>query len=110
VWEGDPNAPMSCNAWNYTNGNPVNRTDPSGFSAPPFYDPMWSEWVFYIRTNDLKLNERPGPNGTKEYSPNVPHTSQLDPRLLLEQNQYDFKIWYNVYKTNREDTCRLPSG
>ncbi len=30
TWSGDPNAPMSYNAWNYTNGNPVNITDPSG--------------------------------------------------------------------------------
>ncbi len=30
VWEGDPNAPMSYNAWNYTNGNPVNYTDRTG--------------------------------------------------------------------------------
>ncbi len=30
AWGGDPNAPMSYNAWNYTNGNPVNLTDPSG--------------------------------------------------------------------------------
>ncbi len=30
VWEGDQNAPMSYNGWNYTNGNPVNLTDPSG--------------------------------------------------------------------------------
>ncbi len=33
IWEGDPNAPMSYNAWNYTNGNPVNLVDPTGRSA-----------------------------------------------------------------------------
>jgi len=30
VWEGDPNQPMSYNAWLYVYGNPVNLTDPSG--------------------------------------------------------------------------------
>ncbi len=30
VWEGDYNAPMSYNAWNYTRANPINLTDPSG--------------------------------------------------------------------------------
>ncbi len=30
VWEGDPNAPMSYNAWLYAYANAVNLTDPSG--------------------------------------------------------------------------------
>ncbi len=33
VWEGDPNAPMSYNAWNYVYANPVNRIDPTGRNA-----------------------------------------------------------------------------
>jgi RHS repeat-associated protein len=31
VWEGDPNQPMSYNAWLYAYATPVNWTDPSGF-------------------------------------------------------------------------------
>ena len=31
-WLGDYNKPLSLNRWNYTNGNPVNYTDPSGRS------------------------------------------------------------------------------
>ena len=31
TWGGDANSPMSFNAWNYVNGNPVKDTDPSGF-------------------------------------------------------------------------------
>jgi hypothetical protein len=30
TWQGDYNRPMSLNKWNYVEGNPVNRTDPSG--------------------------------------------------------------------------------
>jgi RHS repeat-associated protein len=30
VWEGDASLPMSYNEWNYVNGNPTGRTDPSG--------------------------------------------------------------------------------
>jgi RHS repeat-associated protein len=31
-WQGDYNRPLSLNRWNYTEGNPINRTDPSGNS------------------------------------------------------------------------------
>lgn len=30
MWEGDYNDPLSLNRWNYTNGNPINYTDPAG--------------------------------------------------------------------------------
>ncbi len=30
TWEGDQLNPLTLNAWNYTNGNPVNYTDPTG--------------------------------------------------------------------------------
>ncbi len=35
TWGGDEKQPMSYNRWNYTNGNPVNLTDPSGLTALP---------------------------------------------------------------------------
>ncbi len=43
VWEGDPNAPMSYNAWLYVYANPTNKTDPSGRCSEPYdpYDPCW---------------------------------------------------------------------
>lgn len=31
TWSGDVNRPLSLNRWMYTEGNPVNATDPSGF-------------------------------------------------------------------------------
>jgi hypothetical protein len=34
-WLGDYNRPLSLNRWNYTNGNPVNYTDPSGEAPQP---------------------------------------------------------------------------
>jgi RHS repeat-associated protein len=30
VWQGDYTGPLSLNGWNYVEGNPVNRVDPSG--------------------------------------------------------------------------------
>ncbi len=30
TWGGDANSPMSFNMWNYVDGNPINRLDPSG--------------------------------------------------------------------------------
>jgi RHS repeat-associated protein len=32
-WQGDYNRPLSLNRWNYTEGNPINYTDPSGLWA-----------------------------------------------------------------------------
>jgi RHS repeat-associated protein len=31
TWGGDANRPMSMNRWMYVEGNPINRTDPSGY-------------------------------------------------------------------------------
>lgn len=33
VWPGDYTRPLSLNGWNYVEGNPVNRTDPTGYKA-----------------------------------------------------------------------------
>ena len=39
-WQGDYNRPLSLNQWNYTDGNPINLTDPSGNDpTPPTPDP-----------------------------------------------------------------------
>jgi len=37
VWEGDPNQPMSFNAWLYANADPIRHADPSG------HGPWWCE-------------------------------------------------------------------
>jgi hypothetical protein len=34
-WPGDVQRPQTLNGWGYAEGNPVNLTDPSGFSPPP---------------------------------------------------------------------------
>jgi hypothetical protein len=31
-WQGNYNRPLSLNGWNYVESNPINRTDPSGYS------------------------------------------------------------------------------
>ena len=49
TWDGNDNQPMTFNRWNYTNANPVNRTDPTGhgpieecalFWGPVTYTPV----------------------------------------------------------------------
>ncbi len=53
TWQGDYNTPLTLNKWNYTNGNPVNYTDPNG------QDPWWCDsqpnstecWVSYTWKN-----------------------------------------------------------
>ena len=40
AWPGDYNRPQTLNGWNYTEGNPINYTDPTGYystssSVPP---------------------------------------------------------------------------
>ncbi len=37
VWEGDYNAPLTLNGWNYVQANPVNFTDPSGRTRDDYY-------------------------------------------------------------------------
>ncbi|MBI5952480.1 MAG: hypothetical protein HY865_12555 [Chloroflexi bacterium] len=38
TWDGDMNRPASLNRWNYVEGNPVNKTDPSGMCTNYEYD------------------------------------------------------------------------
>jgi hypothetical protein len=33
TWSGDSNSPLSLNRWNYVESNPINRTDPTGYSS-----------------------------------------------------------------------------
>ncbi len=49
VWEGDSTRPLSLNAWNYVEGNPINYTDPSGMclvrGLDGKCDPGWRCWL-----------------------------------------------------------------
>jgi RHS repeat-associated protein len=40
-WQGDYTRPQSLDAWAYTEGNPINRTDPSGQLADPLTSEQW---------------------------------------------------------------------
>jgi RHS repeat-associated protein len=44
VWEGDPNQPMSYNAWLYVYANPLNATDPSGMCPDEDLDGRCDPW------------------------------------------------------------------
>ena len=44
TWEGDYNRPLSLNHWMYVEGNPINRTDPSGMCYKPDGTVNWWGW------------------------------------------------------------------
>lgn len=75
VWEGDPNQPMSYNAWNYVNANPVNLSDPSGERPSECDELRGSERAKCIReyyeslsgkTAYLTFDDGPDPSYTAE--------------------------------------------
>jgi RHS repeat-associated protein len=109
VWEGDPNLPMSYNAWGYSYDDPVDLSDPTGMDAPwcdkrqdpiqcyrdwyrPYrvkQDPLFSDWASDLRARDLGLKSpmQPGSSTAVLWA------------LLQEQNQYDDMIrkWVQRY-------------
>jgi hypothetical protein len=58
TWDGNPNLPMSYNHWNYVDGNPINRLDPSGYC---YLDDLSKECVPYAPPASL-----PNTNGYDE--------------------------------------------
>jgi len=49
IWEGDPNQPMSYNAWLYVYNNSVNTTDPSGMCPDDDGDGRCDPWWVHCR-------------------------------------------------------------
>jgi hypothetical protein len=57
TWEGDYDQPLTLNRWNYTNANPINGIDPSGYDlmivggagwsgTDPYFEPSyWETWI-----------------------------------------------------------------
>ncbi len=64
TWEGDQLSPLTLNAWNYTNGNPVNYADPAGMSTGGELSPALPRTASMCvqPPNDPQLN-KPGAHG-----------------------------------------------
>ncbi len=67
TWSGDANRPLSFNRWNYTDGNPVNFTDPSGYKRFPMScfdsnDPICADRALQLKQvgNNIKEEVRAG--------------------------------------------------
>ncbi len=79
TWVGDANLPMSYNRWAYTNGNPVNYTDPS--SQTPYSESL----IIDETRNDRDLSWRL----YKELSDNVKSNYVKRIRELLKGDLTD---------------------
>jgi len=76
TWGGDSNRPLSFNRWNYVEGNPVNLTDPSGYSP---YDPWvcdddpnptgcYKQWIYeHTYASGIDCSPPPPMPGTQVY-------------------------------------------
>jgi uncharacterized protein RhaS with RHS repeats len=58
TWGGNYNSPQSLNRWNYTQSNPINYTDPSGFiPCPNDNDPECISKVRELKTEAKRIKE-----------------------------------------------------
>ena len=55
TWQGDYNRPGSLNKWNYTEANPINLTDPTGYSSQPSCSvcDMWKKLMDWYTGEDV---------------------------------------------------------
>jgi hypothetical protein len=98
-WQGDYNRPLSLNRWNYVEGNPINRTDPSGFC---YIDDQSDECIPYEPgpPNTSNYNEKIEPSGIHWVSNTIGNniSTKLAPiynadgRLVTEENGAQFEI------------------
>jgi RHS repeat-associated protein len=118
TWAGDANQPMSYNKWAYTNGNPVNYTDPSGkdpsvtignatFSCSVYED--LCHWYGVIPDNEGIANV----NNHREDFDNTIYPYNLDETTIAAaiavQSQWlysaeesaqkaNYELWKKIYK------------
>ncbi len=61
TWAGNVDRPMTMNRWNYTDGNPVNRTDPSGhcWNSDGSWDWFKQPWFGPCPSNTGQTNNPP---------------------------------------------------
>ncbi|KAA3646532.1 MAG: hypothetical protein DWQ07_10000 [Chloroflexi bacterium] len=63
VWNGVVNRPLSLNRWNYVEGNPINRTDPSGL----WYCIGHPDCETWLKDALIHLGTQTGPKGKALY-------------------------------------------
>jgi RHS repeat-associated protein len=72
-WPGDYNRPLSLNRWLYVEGNPVNRTDPSGQCYVDTGNlPKWQPWEWEWRVWEYPI-VGPCRDNSGPISPDEPH-------------------------------------
>ncbi|MCS7001096.1 MAG: RHS repeat-associated core domain-containing protein, partial [Candidatus Kapabacteria bacterium] len=75
-WDGDYERPLTLNKWNYTNGNPINYTDPSGQTPCSMLGGEDREDCEYLPINNRGLL----PPKTKDYNEkSLPRNIHWDP-------------------------------
>jgi hypothetical protein len=72
-WHGDYNRPLSLNRWAYVEGNPINRTDPSGQCyIDNGHLPKWRPWEWPWRVWEYPIGG-PCQDHSGSISPDKPH-------------------------------------
>jgi RHS repeat-associated protein len=92
AWSGDANRPRSFNLWNYTYGNPVNQTDPSGHCVPPdgYWLSHWNEWPYFWwgpcpeTSASSTMPPSPTPNSTATMTSTCTVTPTFTPTPYIE--------------------------
>jgi RHS repeat-associated protein len=95
-WLGDYNKPLSFNRWNYTNGNPVNYTDPSGHSP-----------VSLSQVLSSSLSQYAGSSNSINFLTYITDCSPLTGKQDIQDVQYDLTGYLALAMTKHGQDARV---
>jgi RHS repeat-associated protein len=109
TWGGDYNRPLSLNRWKYVEGNPVNRTDPSGMTpllpCPNQRNPTCLSKVMKLKTEAQRIHDDVK-NGN--LLPVEGFAQFLDSAMLKFNNDITSTMWAATLVINGFDSSFSP--